>query len=138
MNPVFLDTGAIVTMLDRNEQYHNRYLTAVQKLSAPLVTCEAVIAESCYLLRNTPGASDAVLQNVERSVFLIPFILSKSAASTRRIMKKYGNLPADYKDACLVQLATELGAGEILTLDRGFEIYRWGRGKPFRLLIPLD
>jgi len=38
-----------------------------------------VIAESCYLLRGLPGAVDAVLENVERGIFQIPFQLSRSA-----------------------------------------------------------
>jgi hypothetical protein len=32
-------------------------------------------------------------------------------------------------------LAGELGTGDILTLDGGFEIYRWGVNKRFHLLL---
>lgn len=35
----------------------------------PLVTCEAVIVESCYLLRARSGAQDAILENVEKGIF---------------------------------------------------------------------
>jgi len=38
-------------------------------------------------------------------------------------------------DACLVQMADELGTGEILTLDSDFEIYRWRRNRKFRNLM---
>ena len=43
----------------------------VAELAAPLITCEAVIAEACYLLRRIRGASAAVLANVDSGAFLI-------------------------------------------------------------------
>lgn len=118
--------------------YHERCVRALEELVGPLVTCEAVIAESCYLLRRLPGAAETVLDNVERGVFQIPFQLSRSAAAVRAAMRKYRDLPVDFADACLVQLAEELNTGDILTLDRDFESYRWRRSRPFRLLVELD
>jgi len=47
MKPVLLDTGVIVALLDRSEQYHAACVEAVTDNLAPLVTCEAVIAEAC-------------------------------------------------------------------------------------------
>jgi hypothetical protein len=41
----------------------------IEAAAAPLVTCEAVIAESCYLLRKQAGAADAILENVKTGVF---------------------------------------------------------------------
>jgi predicted nucleic acid-binding protein len=96
-----------------------------------------VIAESCYLLRGLPAAVDAVLENVERGIFQIPFQLSRSAFLVRSVMRKYRDLPADFADACLVQLADELNTGDILTLDRDFESYRWRRTRSFRMLVAL-
>jgi len=43
----------------------------------------------------------------------------------------------DLAGACLIHLAGEFSTGEILTLDRDFEVYRWGRNKRFELLVPL-
>jgi predicted nucleic acid-binding protein len=102
-----------------------------------LVTCEAVIAESCYLLRHLPGAADAILENVESGTFQIPIRLSVSAPHLRRIFRKYRDREVDLADACLVHMAGELRTGDILTLDRDFEVYRWGANKRFELLIPL-
>jgi predicted nucleic acid-binding protein len=137
VKPVLLDTGVIVALLDRSERHHTRCVTIVEALERPLVTCEAVIAESCYLLRRLPGAAETVLENVERGVFQIPFELSRSAAPVRSIMSKYRDLPVDFADACLIHLAEELNTGDILTLDRDFESYRWRRSRPFHLLIEL-
>lgn len=138
MKPVLVDTGVIVALLDRSEKHHARCVTILEGVERPLVICEAVVAESCYLLRGLPGAPETVLQNVERGVFQIPFQLSRSAAPVRSIMRKYRDLPADFADACLIHLAEELNTGDILTLDGDFRLYRWRRNRPFNLLVPLD
>jgi len=138
VKPVLMDTGVIVALLDRSERHHARCVTVMEGLERPLVTCEAVIAESCYLLRGLPGAADTILENVERGVFQIPFQLSRAAPPVRSILRKYRDLAPDLADACLVQLAEELDTGDILTLDRDFESYRWRRNRPFNLLVPLD
>lgn len=137
MRPVLLDTGAIVALLDRSERHHERCAEAVEGAESPLVTCEAVIAEACYLLRNLRGASESVVANVTSGVFQVPFQLSRAATSVQRLLRKYSDLRIDFADACLIHLAGELRTGEILTLDRDFEVYRWGANKPFQLLVPL-
>ncbi len=135
MKPVLLDTGCIVALLDRSERRHKACVEALGQVSAPLATCEAVIAEACYLLRRLSGAADAVLENVERGIFTLPLRLHERAPSIRRLLKKYARVPMDLADACLVDLADELGTGDILTLDSDFHVYRWGRNRAFHLLV---
>lgn len=137
MKPALLDTGVIVACLDRSERFHQTCLDAISRLASPLVTCEAVIAESCYLLRRLPGAPEAVVANVGAGIFRLPFSLAESAHQVARILRKYQDQEIDLADACLMQLATALGIGEILTLDGDFEQYRWGRNNKFEMLIPL-
>jgi len=138
VSPILLDTGCIVALLDRSERDHARCVEVVSELTAPLVTCEAVIAESCYLLRRLRGAADAVLRNVEQGIFQIPFRLEAQSKPVRALLKKYAGVPMDLADACLVHMADELDAGQILTLDGDFTIYRWRRTRRFERLIQKD
>lgn len=138
MKPVLLDTGVIVALLDRSEKFHLACAAAVRELEAPLITCEAVIAESCFLLRNLPGASEAIIENVVAGIFQLPFPLSREAAGVKQILRKYRDRKIDLADACLIRLADEFDTADILTLDKDFEIYRWGRNKPFQLLPGLS
>ena len=138
MKPALLDTGVIVALLDRSERFHKASAEAVRSLDVPLVTCEAVLAESCYLLRNLAGASEAVLENVAAGIFQVPFRISREAASIKKILRKYRDRTIDLADACLIRLADEFETPDVLTLDSDFQIYRWGRNKPFRLLLNLD
>ena len=134
MKPVLLDTGVIVGLLDRSESLHRACAGAVQELKAPLITCEAVIAESCYLLRDLPGAPEAVIENIAAGIFQIPFQLSRESIRVKHVLRKYRDRSIGLADACLICLADEFGTGEILTLDRDFAIYRWRKSKPFRML----
>ncbi len=138
MKPVLLDTGCIVALLDKSERHHAQCVEVVSELEAPLVTCEAVIAETCWLLRRVPGASKAVLENVEHGVFQIPFRLPSSSRAVRALLAKHARVPMDLADACLVQLADEVDSGQILTLDADFLIYRWRKTRRFELMIDLD
>ena len=127
-----------MALLDRSERHHRLCAQALEALATtPLVTCETVIAESCYLLRALPGAPEAVLENVARGTFQTPFQLSRSAPQIQRVLRKYRDQEVDLADACLVHLASQLRTGDILTLDSDFEVYRWGTNKRFKCLIPL-
>ena len=134
MKPVLLDTGVIVALLDRSEKSHRQCAEYLQTLEAPLITCEAVVAESCYLLRNLPGAAEAVIDNVIAGIFQIPFQLSSQAAAVKLILRKYRHRQIDLADACLIHLANEFATADVLTLDKDFHIYRWGKNTAFHLL----
>jgi predicted nucleic acid-binding protein len=121
----------------RSEQHHRECVDVVSALEAPLITCEAVIAESCYLLRETGGAASAVLENVDRGIFQIPYRLTGNASGVLKLMRKYADTPMDFADACLVDMASDYQTGRILTLDADFRIYRWGRNRPFELLLAI-
>jgi uncharacterized protein len=138
VKPFLLDTGVIVALLDRSESLHRACAGAVRELKAPLITCEAVIAESCYLLRNLSGAPEAVIENIAAGIFQIPFQLSRESAGIKHLLRKYRDRNIDLADACLIRLADEFGTGDILTLDRDFAIYRWGKNKLFRMLPSLS
>ena len=67
-------------------------------------------------------AADAVLENVEKGVFRIPFRLEENAAGIRPLLSKYRKIPMDLADACLAHPFVQgLASGE---LSRGrFQIY---------------
>jgi predicted nucleic acid-binding protein len=138
VKPVLLDTGVIVAWLDRSERFHEAAVSALDSCESPLITCEAVIAESCYRLRKLKGAAEAVLANVAEGVFQMPFSLAESAEEVRRIVNKYREREIALADACLIQMAAAFDTPEIMTLDKDFQVYRWQRNKMFKLLIALD
>jgi predicted nucleic acid-binding protein len=138
LSAILLDTSVIVALLDRSDAGHKRCAEAIEGIDRALVTCEAVVTESCHLLSHLPGAAEEVLRNLEHGMFQIGFEVSPNASAIGRLMRKYADLPADFADACLIQMADELSTGDILTLDSDFRHYRWRKTRAFRMLIPLE
>lgn len=136
MTGVLLDTSCIVSLLDVSQPKHNVCRDVVTSIDEPLITCEAVIAETCYLLRKIPRAVDSVLQNIETGVFVLSFDLAAQTTEVRKTIRRYKDRQVDLADACLISMADDLGVSRILTLDKDFLVYRWGtKNKPFELLL---
>jgi uncharacterized protein len=135
---ILVDTGFLVAIYNRREPRHDACIRIHSELDGRLLTCEAVIMETLYLLRSLPLAQQAVLASISENILEVPFRLSSSANEVRELMQKYGDTPADFADACLIQMADEQNTGDILTLDSDFRHYRWRKTKHFRMLIPLD
>jgi len=60
------------------------------------------------------------------------------AGVVEKLLRKYRDVPMALADACLVALADQMDTGQILTLDRDFEIYRWRSRRKFDLLVELS
>ena len=73
------------------------------------------------------------MDNITEGTFLIPYRVVGKNPALSRLLKKYANVPMDFADACLVDMADEYQTGRILTLDRDFHIYRWGKNRPFEI-----
>ncbi|MGD0481327.1 MAG: PIN domain-containing protein [Terracidiphilus sp.] len=138
IDPVLLDTNVIYAALNRRDHDHDCCVAVLNRIRRPLVTCEAVICEACFLAQGQPMAVERILANVARRVFQIPLRLADSGTVVLELMRKYADTPASFADACLIAMANELGTGDILTLDSDFKHYRWRRNRAFNLLIPLD
>ena len=137
MKPILVDTGFLVSLYDRRERAHEVCVKLHEQLPNPLVTCEAVLTETFFLLHKLPEAQRDILASVDQDLLEVRFRLATCAASVLEIMSKYRDTPVSFADACLVEMADELDTGDILTLDSDFSHYRWRKNKRFNLLIPL-
>jgi uncharacterized protein len=136
--PVLADTGFFVALLNKREVGHLRCQRAYQRIDAPIITCEACVAETLHLLRHARQAVNALLKSIREGAMETPFRLSDSVAEVQNHMERYADTPCDFADACLIAMADQFGTGDILTLDSHFKHYRWRRNRSFRLLIPLE
>ena len=130
---VIVDTGPIVALLDADDQRHAWVKGQFARLRPPLLTCEAVLTESCFLLGREGGDSSSVVQLVERGVLSVAQLLETEAGTIGRLMRRYKNVPMSLADACLVRLIELTNQSTLFTLDSDFEIYR----QKGRRLIPL-
>ena len=132
------DTGVIVASLNKREKYCVWTLEQIQRLNAPLWTCEAVITEACYLMRKQHHGKEDVLELIERGILRIDFELQTETTAVKELMTKYENVPMDFADACLVRMSERMTDSTIFTLDGDFWIYRKNGGEQIPLIIPDD
>ncbi len=134
-NEILLDTGAFVALVDRSEQRHADCVAVLEAWNGAIVTTDAVLTETLYLVGPRWQAQKVCLEFVLRGAFLL---FPSSHASLKRVavlMERYRNVPMDYADATLVALGEELGTETIFTLDhRGFSVYRLNQRRAFRLV----
>lgn len=130
---VLLDTGPWVALLSRNDTHHKWALEQFQLFSPPMLSCEAVVAETCFLLKRSGFDPSLALQFIERGVVLLPFALQEQISSVSSLFKRYENVPASLADASLIRLAEINDSPLLLTTDSDFHIYR----RHGRQMIPL-
>ena len=121
---VILDTGPLVALLDQRDAHHRWAVRQWGDIAPPLVSCEAVISEACFLLDQTREGSAGVLEMLRRHVVVIGLRLDEHVDEIDRLRRKYADVPMSVADACLVRLAEQLGQSAVLTLDDDFAVYR--------------
>ncbi len=131
-----MDTGPLVASINRRDHYHPWAKARLGELEPPLFTCEPVLAEACFLLRNMPGGSAAVLELVERGVLQVTFHVPTHAKSLATLMTKYANVPMSLADACLVRMTEIEEDSVVMTLDGDFLVYRRHGRQAIPVLLP--
>ena len=130
---VILDAGPLVALLNRRDHHHLWAKNCFAETAPPLLTCEAVISEACFLVRSLPHGPQTVIELLQRGVLAIPFRLNEEANRLATLLARYASVPMSLADACLVRMSEQQGEGIVLTLDSDFLIYR----KHGRQVIPV-
>ena len=130
-----MDTGALVSLLDRSQTHHQRCRRAFAEWTGAVVSTEAVLTEATHLLAGVPGGRVACVDLFLSGGALIVPSTATSLQRVRRLLDKYADLPMDFADATLVALAEELDCTSVFTTDRtDFSAYRLKGRKAFRIL----
>jgi uncharacterized protein len=131
--PVLLDTGPLVAFLSRRDKYHRWSVNQFSRTSGPVLTCEPVLTEACFLMAKLTNGSESVLKLVETGLIRIGFDLEPELTAIRKLVVRYVNVPMSLADACLVRMSEQYSGGTVLTIDSDFKIYR----KHGRQVIPV-
>jgi predicted nucleic acid-binding protein len=105
-------------------------------IEPPIFTCDAVVSEACFLLREANGGPDAVLELLARGIVRSDFRVMAELDSLRTLMKKFANVPMSLADACLVRMTELEPKSVVLTLDSDFGIYRRNRRQVVPTISP--
>ena len=135
---VVLDAGPLVALLDQDDQFHNWAVarTAELELRTQLITCEAVIVETFFLMRHVPGGVNGLLAFMEQGAVRLDFDLRENQTVIVALMRKYADVPMSVADACLVRMSELHDGARVFTLDADFKLYRRHSRQAIPLIYP--
>ena len=127
------DTGFIVGFANSDDAYHEWALTVAARLTAPALTCDAVLAEAAYHLRSTKF----VLELVDSGLLRPAFEVFPNIAQLNELAHRYEDRSPDLADLCLIRMSEIFPERVILTVDeKDFRIYRRNGRDTIPLLCP--
>ena len=130
-----VDTGPLVAYFCANESRHTWAVQQFANITPPLLTCEPVLTETCFLLARQRVPAWRLLENLAQGALRVALRLDAEAGAVRDLMSRYGNIPMSLADACLVRLA-EISGLPVCTLDSDFTLYSAGGRKRLALIMP--
>jgi uncharacterized protein len=133
---IIIDTGVLVAFLMPSDKFHQWAVSSLTNIQYPVLTCEAVLTEVCFLLQKVHGGREKALQLVKQGYIEIPFRLSDEIESVEKLMQRYDSVPISLADACLVRMAEIYTETSVLTLDSDFRIYRQHRNQEISVIMP--
>ena len=136
MAALLVDTGALVALLDRSDALHAWAVEVFKSLRPPLLTCEAVLAETWQLLGDAPPSRTALARLHRGGIIRVAFDFETEASAVWRLLDKYDDVPMDFADACLVRMAEIHATPLVWTADSDFQVYRRNGRQTIPLIFP--
>ena len=135
-NQVIVDTGVLVSLIDRFDHHHKWVTEQLKQIMPPLLTCEAVISESWFLLQKVKNGRETLIQLLNQKYVVVQFDLDAELEAVLALLNRYQSVPVSLADAELVRMSELYPNSLIFTLDSDFHIYRKNRDRQIPLLIP--
>ena len=127
------DTGFVVAFLNRSDRHHDWATEIGRMVSEPLLTCEAVLAETALQV----GSVDRVLALVQEGLLKIAFDLPKNLEEVQALAERYRDRTPDLADLCLVRMSELYDHLPVLTVEEGdFRVYRRNRRDVIPIVCP--
>lgn len=129
---VVIDSGPLIALFDRDDNYHNKALEFIKKFKGELISNYAVITEVSHLLDFSVAVQIDFLQWIFDGGITIAEIATDDLLRIIELTEKYSDLPMDFADASLVVLCEKMKIREVASIDRDFGIYRTREKKAFK------
>lgn len=127
------DTGFLVAFISRHDAHHEWAATLAERLTAPLLTCEAVLAETAFHL----GSCAPVFEMLREGLIDLAFDCREHLPQLEALANRYANRQPDFADLCLIRLSELFPRHPVLTVDRAdFRVYRRNKREIIPLICP--
>ncbi len=127
------DTGFLVAFVNRRDGHHDWALGLEPQLTFPLLTCEAVLAETAHHLQD----SRAVLGLLEDQFITLAFDANDHVPHLVELAERYADRHPDLADLCLIRLSELNPDHTLVTTDReDFRVSRRNKRETIPLICP--
>lgn len=127
------DTGFLVAFANRNDQHHDWAVGIAEQVAEPLLTCEAVLAESAFHLQSVA----LVLAMVRDGLVNVAFDCREHWPQLEALADRYSDRNPDLADLCLIRLSELHPRHTVITVDReDFSVYRRNKRERIPTLFP--
>ncbi len=127
------DTGFLVAFLSERDAHREWAVKIAQTITAPLLTCDAVLAETAFHLRD----ASTVLALIEDGFVRSDFKLQDHLDRLQELAERYADRKPDLADLCLIKLSELHPKLPVVTTDLAdFRVYRRGRRDAIPLIHP--
>jgi len=127
------DTGYLVALLQRNDEHHLWAKDLAGQFELPLLTCEAVLAETAFHLKS----SVLVLEMLKRRVIRVAFDCSRHLEALRELADRYEDRNPDLADLCLIRMSELYPRHSVITVDAAdFRVYRRNKREVIPTICP--
>ncbi|MFZ1919852.1 MAG: PIN domain-containing protein [Terriglobales bacterium] len=127
------DTGFVVAFLNRGDRHHGWASEIGRRIADPLLTCEAVLAESAYLVEST----SKVMALLQRGFLRIAFELPENIEEIASLAERYRERIPDLADLCLIRMSELYPNLPVITIDEAdFRVYRRNRREVIPIICP--
>lgn len=130
-----IDTGAILAILEADDQWHAACLESLSSLRLPLLTTEAVLTETFHLASRNWRNIESAWRFVRSGALTVAEIGDGDLPLLHALMTRYADIEMDFADATLVHIGNRESVNVILTIDyNDFATYRLAGNKKFMVL----
>ena len=127
------DTGLLVAFANRNDHYHEWAVQIAQDVTEPLLTCEAVLAESAFHLQSV----SIVLTMLREGLVTLAFDCRDHLVQLATLAERYADRNPDFADLCLVRMSELFPNHPVITTERAdFRAYRRNKREAIATLCP--
>ena len=127
------DTGFLVAFIRARDMYHEWAVSVAEQVSEPLLTCEAVLAETAFHLQDV----GLVLEMVADGLVALSFDCNDHLPQLAVLAKRYKDRNSDLADLCLIRMSEIYPKHSVITVDaEDFRVYRRNKREIIPLIFP--
>lgn len=127
------DTGFLVASVARRDRYHKWAAEIASHVDEPLLTCEAVLAETAFHL----GSAEITLDLIRCGLVRLDFNAADHLPRLLELAERYGDRNPDLADLCLIRMSELHPKLPVITTDvKDFRVYRRNRREAIPLITP--